>query len=97
MAARPAAGGPARWEGAFEDAAASVTEAGETEGWNQPTDRTPGGQPADAALSLGALPREATQAEWARGSESILYSERDTGPIFRSQENKFKGVDTDGK
>lgn len=65
MAARPAAGGPARREGACEDAAASVTEAGETEGWNQPTDRTPGGPPADAALSLRALPREAAQAEWA--------------------------------
>ena len=27
----------------------------------------------------------------------MLYSERGTGPIFRSQENKCKGVDTDGK
>ena len=31
------------------------------------------------------------------GNNSIHYSEWDTGPILRSQENKFKGVDTDGK
>ena len=31
------------------------------------------------------------------GNNSIHYSEWDTGPIFRSQENKFKGVDTDRK
>lgn len=36
-------------------------EVGGTEGWNQLTDRTPGRPPADAALSLGALPREAAR------------------------------------